>query len=69
MENQIIPTENAAVSVANEITNFAELVGKSTNLDKLDQVLTLTAEYIELEKPSESFRGIFIGTQTMHITD
>lgn len=51
MENQIIPTENAAVAVANEITNFAELVGKSTNLDKLDQVLTLTAEYIELENP------------------
>jgi len=69
MENQITNTENAAVSVANEITNFAELVSKSTGLDKLEQVLTLTAEYIELEKPSESFRGIYIGTQTMHITD
>jgi len=68
MENQITNTENAAVSVANEITNFAELVSKST-LDKLDQVLTLTAEYIELEKPSESFRGIFIGTQVMNMTD
>ena len=69
MENQIIPTETAAVSVANEITNFAELVAKSTSLDKLDQVLTLTAEYIELEKPSESFRGIFIGTQHTNMTD
>jgi len=69
MENQITNTENAAVSVANEITNFAELVAKSTNLDKMEQVLTLTAEYIELEKPSESFRGIFIGTQTMNMTD
>jgi len=69
MENQITNTENAAISVANEITNFAELVSKSTNLDKLEQVLTLTAEYIELEKPSESFRGIFIGTQVMNMTD
>ena len=69
MENQITNTENAAVAVANEITNFAELVAKSTNLDKMEQVLTLTAEYIELEKPSESFRGIFIGTQTMNMTD
>ena len=69
MENQITTTENAAVSVANEITNFAELVAKSTNLDKMEQVLTLTAEYIELEKPSESFRGIFIGTQVMNFTD
>jgi len=69
MENQITNTENAAISVANEITNFAELVSKSTNIDKLEQVLTLTAEYIELEKPSESFRGIFIGTQVMNMTD
>jgi len=60
MENQIIPTETAAVSVANEITNFAELVAKSTQLDKMEQVLTLTAEYIELEKPAESFRGLYI---------
>lgn len=69
MENQITTQENAAVSVAPEITNFAELVAKSTNLDKLEQVVTLTAEYIELEKPAESFRGIFIGTQVMNFTD
>ena len=48
MENQITNTENAAVAVANEITNCAELVSKSKALDKLDLVLTLTAEYIEL---------------------
>ena len=69
MENQIIPTENAAVSVANDITNFAELVAKSTQLDKMEQVLTLTAEYIELEKPAESFRGLYIGTQHTNMTD
>ena len=69
MENQIIPTENVTIAVANEITNFAELVAKSTNLDNLEQVLTLTAEYIELEKPSESFRGVFIGTQHTNMTD
>ena len=69
MENQITTQENAAVSVAPEITNFAELVAKSTQLAEMQQIITLTAEYIELEKPSESFRGIYIGTQTMHLTD
>ena len=69
MENQITTQENAAVSVAPEITNFADLVAKSTMLNDLEQVVTLTAEYIELEKPSESFRGIYIGTQQMHIID
>ena len=69
MENQITTQENAAVSVAPEITNFADLVAKSTMLNDLEQVVTLTAEYIELEKPSESFRGIFIGTQQMHLID
>ena len=69
MENQITTQENAAVSVAPEITNFADLVAKSTMLNDLEQVVTLTAEYIELEKPSESFRGVYIGTQQMHIID
>ena len=69
MENQITTQENATVSVAPEITNFADLVAKSTMLNDLEQVVTLTAEYIELEKPSESFRGIYIGTQQMHIID
>lgn len=69
MENQITPTDNATLTVANEITNFAELVAKSTHLDKLEQVITLTAQYLELEKPAESFRGIYIGTQVMNLTD
>lgn len=69
MENQITTTENAAVTVANEITNFAELVAKSTQLDKLEQVITLTAQYLELEKPAESFRGVYIGTQVMTMAD
>lgn len=69
MENQITTTENAAVTVANEIANFAELVAKSTQLDKLEQVITLTAQYLELEKPAESFRGVYIGTQVMTMAD
>ena len=69
MENLTTTTENAALAVAPNITNFAELVEKSTKLDKMNQILTLTAEYIELEKPGESFRGVFIGNQTMNITD
>lgn len=49
--------------------NFNELVEKSAQLTELKPVLTLTADYIELEKPSEYFDGIFIGYQDMEITD
>lgn len=49
--------------------NFSELVEKSAQLTELKPVLTLTADYIELEKPSEFFDGIFIGFQDMEITD
>jgi len=52
-----------------DITNFAELVERSTQLEKAKPILTLTAEYIELEKPGESFRGVYIGEQTMEIAD
>ena len=71
MENtQITTQENATTAVANlDITNFAELVERSTQLEKAKAILTLTAEYIELEKPGESFRGVYIGEQTMEIAD
>jgi hypothetical protein len=71
MENtQITTQDNATTAVANlDITNFAELVERSTQLEKAKPILTLTAEYIELEKPGESFRGVYIGEQTMEIAD
>ena len=62
-------TSNEVAVVQNEIQNFAALVDLSTSLKDMKPQITLTAEYIELEKPSESFRGIYIGTQTMNITD
>ena len=49
--------------------NFSDLVAKSSDLSKLSPVLTLTAEYIELQKPSEHFDGIYIGQQDMNIID
>lgn len=70
MENQII-TQNDAVEVtpANTITNFQELIEISMNLEKLKPVITLTADYIELEKPSEFFNGVYIGFQPMEVVD
>ena len=47
--------------------NFSELIERSANLTKLEPVLTLTAEYIELQKPSEYFDGIYIGQQDMNV--
>jgi len=59
------PTEPALINGF----NFAQMVEDSANLGALKPVLTLTAEYIELEKPSEFFDGIFIGKQEMNVTD
>jgi hypothetical protein len=72
MENQINKTENVGAIVDTASLNQIDLAAaleKSSELTKMRKVMTLTAEYIELEKPSESFRGIFIGTQSMSITD
>ena len=49
--------------------NFSELIERSANLTKLEPVLTLTAEYIELQKPGEYFDGIYIGQQDMNVID
>jgi hypothetical protein len=62
------PIHVEAPVLMNEM-NFSELVAKSANLGKLEPVLTLTAEYIELQKPSEFFDGIYIGQQDMVVTD
>ena len=72
METQIIKTENvgAIVDAATiNVTDFAEAIERSASVDQLKPLMTLTADYIELEKPSESFRGIYVGMQAMQITD
>jgi hypothetical protein len=53
----------------NQEFDFSSLVEKSANLNELKPVITLTADYIELEKPSEYFDGIFIGYQDMELAD
>ena len=72
MENEIIKTENVgafidATSINSDL--LAQAIVKSTELKKMRKVMNLSAQYIELEKPSESFRGIYVGLQKMSITD
>jgi len=70
-------TQEIAVTATTEIavaeqqlpTNFAQLLEASASVDKLKEVVTLTNEYIELEKPSDSFKGIFVGFIQMNVTD
>ena len=72
METQIIKTENVGAIVdasTINVTDFSDAIERSANVDKLKPLMTLTADYIELEKPSESFRGIYVGLQEMNITD
>jgi hypothetical protein len=61
-------TQTTAAEVVPEV-DFTALLDKSESLDKLGKVLTLTAEYMELEKPGETFRGIFVGFYDMNMTD
>ena len=70
--SELINQPNIAVEntpATNNDFDFSSLVEKSANLNELKPVITLTADYIELEKPSEFFDGIFIGYQDMEILD
>ena len=70
MNNKELATSTSEVAVAqNDMPNLADLMKASNQLEKLKPTLTLTAEYIELVKPSESFKGIFIGFSTMNVSD
>jgi len=64
------PATTTIVSpVVNPEMDFASMVERSASMKELKPLITLTAEYIELEKPSEFFDGIFIGMQEMNLTD
>jgi hypothetical protein len=68
MENQNSNLEvHSSANIENG--NFTDFVQASTNLETLKPVITLSADYIELEKPGEKFRGIYIGTQIMNVAD
>lgn len=67
INNQAVETTPATTN--NQDFDFSALVEKSAQLNELKPVITLTADYIELEKPSEFFDGIFIGFQDMEIMD
>jgi hypothetical protein len=51
------------------IENLEALLEASANLEDLEPVIQLTSEYVELAKPGETFKGIFIGFQAMNVTD
>jgi len=61
-------TTIAAPVIAPEM-DFGAMVERSAKLTELKPLITLTADYIELEKPSEYFDGVFIGFQDMNLTD
>jgi hypothetical protein len=65
-DNASVPA-NANIAITPEL--LSQAMEKSTSLDKGEVLMTLTAEYLELEKPSESFRGVFIGFQELTITN
>jgi hypothetical protein len=68
---EIALAANTEIAVAEQQlpTNFADLLEASANVGKLKEVVTLTNAYIELEKPSDSFKGIFVGFIQMSVTD
>jgi len=68
MDNLTPTTENHQLAQVEDV-NFQELIVKSQNLQDLNPVMNLSADYIELEKVGESFRGVYIGKQNMTIAD
>jgi len=62
------PANSITVSIPTEM-DFQSMVERSARLSELKPMITLTADYVELEKPGESFDGIFIGWQEMELTD
>ena len=68
MDNIQNTTENTEMQMVSDI-NFQSLIAQSEKLQTLKPVINLSAEYIELEKVGESFRGIYIGKQRMQVTD
>ena len=69
MNSELNNTENAEIQVSVDPINFGELVAKSEGLTKLKPLMNLTADYVELEKPEDSFRGIYIGVGEINVTD
>lgn len=67
-DNAVEITPAQTIAISNEV-DFAAMVERSANMGELKPLITLTADYIELEKPSEFFDGIFIGFQPMNLTD
>jgi hypothetical protein len=55
-----------AVAVINNDALIA-LMDQSTKVDKLEPVMSLTAESLELSKPGESFKGLFVDFTTMNV--
>lgn len=76
IQNGTVAAEVATSTDQAEITNnFANienleaLLEASSNLEDLEPVIQLTSEYVELAKPGETFKGIFIGFQAMNVTN
>ena len=68
MNNQEIANTTTEVAVAQNL-DLASLMKASHDVEKMKPTLTLTAEYIELSKPSESFKGIYVGLSEMQVAD
>jgi hypothetical protein len=71
--NQVVTTQSNAVVESNS-DNFdgldiEALLEKSSSMDKMETVLSLSPESITLEKVGESFRGIFMGYGEMTVND
>lgn len=68
MEVINVSTNANAVSPVEEL-DFAALVEQSSDLNDMEVVLNLTAEYINLDKPGDKFRGIYYGMSEITVND
>jgi len=67
-EVQNTGNETTEVAIPSNL-DWNALVEQSMNVEKAKKGLTLTAEYIELTKVGDSFRGVYIGLGEVNVTD
>lgn len=69
MNSEVNNTETTELSKGSDNIDLGKLMNLSEGLTKLKPVMTLTADYIELEKPDDFFRGVYIGIGEINVTD
>jgi hypothetical protein len=60
-----VQAQGAVTAINNDA--LINLMNQSTSVDKLEPIMSLTANYLELAKPGESFKCLFVDFSTINV--